>query len=236
MPAKRKQASLKKTKSTTTYKRGGAKKKMMGGGAAKAMKKSVYQKGGAAGAKKSIGTLDLSKAPGKRMASEIKAAGKAAKSALAGGAGKAATKLGKKRIGTLDLSKPNKKMQDGGMAPMPARDKARARRAQFRELTRPGGLIMDPGALMPGETGPITERQAQTRAMMEGMKGGRDYTPFRSQADSMRTALEQARMDSGAPVIPEGFNPSIPGMKQGGRVLNGKALRNNSRGKARKNR
>jgi hypothetical protein len=208
----------------------------MGGGAAKAMKKSVYQKGGAAGAKKSIGTLDLSKAPGKKAAGKV---AKAAKSALAGGAGKAATKLGKKRIGTLDLSKPNKKMQDGGMAPMspmPARDKARARRAQFRELTRPGGLIMDPGALMPGETGPITERQANTRAMMEGMKGGRDYTPFRSQADSMRTALEQARMDSGAPVIPEGFNPSIPGMKQGGRVLNGKALRNNSRGKARKNR
>jgi len=47
MPAKKKQASLKKTKSTTTYGRGGAKKKMYGGGAAKPMKKSVYKKGGA---------------------------------------------------------------------------------------------------------------------------------------------------------------------------------------------
>lgn len=303
MPAKRKQASLKKTKSTTTYKRGGAKKKMMGGGAAKAMKKRVYQKGGASGAKKFIGTLDLSKAgtgrPGKKTTGKL---AKAAKSALGKAAGKTATKAGKKRIGTLDLSKPNKKMQaggtipgrniaapkgakgikratltkprkadgsidyskmgkgaklenpgktaskremkkffkkakrmqDGGMAPMPPMA------ARDRRGVRPGtGLIMDPGALMPGETGPITEGQANTRAMMEGMKGGRDYTPFRSQADSMRTALEEYR-DAGRPGSE--MNPiempqvNIPAQQQGGRVLNGKALRNNSRGRARKNR
>ncbi len=46
MPAKKKQASLEKTKSTTTYGKGGAKKKMYGGGAAKPMKKRVYKKGG----------------------------------------------------------------------------------------------------------------------------------------------------------------------------------------------
>ena len=94
MPAKKKQASLKKTKSTTTYGRGGAKKKMYGGGAAKPMKKTVYQKGGA---KKPLGKA-------------VKAAAKKAKRKTL-----IDSKIKSKRPATLDNSLPKISRAQRGM-------------------------------------------------------------------------------------------------------------------------
>ena len=59
MPAKKKQASLKKTKNTTSYRYGGA---------AKPMAKSVYKKGGAVSSVKGVSTKGLTT----RQASTLK--------------------------------------------------------------------------------------------------------------------------------------------------------------------
>ena len=252
MPAKRKQASLKRTKSTTTYQRGGAKKPS-----------------------KWIGTLDLSKAgtgrpSGKGVSKVGVAAKKAAKVKKAAGLKKST--LGKKWIGTLDLSKPNKKMQAGG-DPTPTMNDIRTDKFINALDNVDRGL----DRVFPGREGRQRNRAIKRNARQDAtidrsMNRRRDVSPealptvpggvppvppphegvhdnrqkgglpgmFRSAAKAATDGGRGGYNPTGTYV--EGINQEL-GEGQGrdfeygkGGVIKGSALRNNSRGKARKNR
>jgi len=268
MPAKKKQASLKKTKSTTTYGRGGAKKKMYGGGAAKPMKKTVYQKGGA---KKPLGKA-------------VKAAAKKAKRKTV-----IDSKIKSKRPATLDNTLPKisraqrgmgvgeefiNSMQEPRMRPNPVGPTPNDVRTD-RFINAMDNVDRGLNRIFPGRPGRQRNRAIKRDAKQDARlnrsldrinrdRGPRDINPEALPAANTRVEPNMIPIDPGMPSKIPGRNDGminprpvrVPpnegglskmfrdaskgsmGLNEMGRggVIKGSSLRNNSRGKARKNR